>query len=80
MDKFEKVLKKGKVQITIKKLNDLYIATVNCVDDDSDVEFGCTGDYASNAQDAAWNALDYYTESFPYAPCPLFGHLIRTLG
>lgn len=75
----ELVLKRGKVRITIRKFPEGFLATVDCLDEDGDVEFGSTGGFADNPQNAAWNALDFYTSSWKEAPCPDFLRLIRKI-
>lgn len=74
------ILQKGKVQIVIAKFKQGYLATVNCLDEEGNESFGCSGDFAENKQDAAYNALDYYVKTWKDAPFPSFLSLIRRLS
>lgn len=53
-------LKKGHIRVTVAKFGKGWLATVNHVDEDGDVEFGSSGDFANKAIDAIRNAIDYY--------------------
>ena len=75
----EIVLKRGNVRITIRKFPEGFLAAVDCLNEDGDVNFGASGYFADNPQDAAWNALDFYTSSWENAPCPVFLDLIRKI-
>lgn len=75
----EVILKRGRVRITIRKFPEGFLATVDCLDKDGDVEFGCSGEFCDNKQDAAYSALDHYTDVFPDAPYPIFLSLIKSM-
>ena len=71
-------VKRGRVEIIIRHFKEGYLGTVNCLDD-GEVEFGCSGQFCDNKQDAAYSALDYYAEVFPDAPYPLFRSVIKSI-
>lgn len=59
-----KTFEKDNIRVTIKKFANGYLATVDKLDEDGDVEFGCTGEFNKNAYGAAQNALSFFTNAF----------------
>ena len=57
-------LKQGNIRIVIRKYEEGYLATVDSLDEDGDVEFGCSGNFSNDIQKAVWNAIDYFYYSF----------------
>jgi hypothetical protein len=59
-----KTFRHGCFEISIAKWPDGYLATINRLDDDGNGLYGCTGDYANTAIDAAYDAVEYYHKSW----------------
>lgn len=61
MAKMDKItLNQDCIRITVVKFEKRYLATVDHIDEDGDVEFGSSGDFANKAIDAVRNAIYYY--------------------
>lgn len=51
-------------EIIINEYPDGYLATINRLDEDGDVLYGSTGNYADDPLEAAYDAATYYDESW----------------
>ena len=72
-------LTKDYMRMTVKKFEEGYLATIDHLDEDGDVEFGCSGEFCDTAQGAAWDTLDYYNTLYNEMPCSDFALLVQTL-
>lgn len=59
-----KTFEKDNIRVTIKKFANGYLATVDYLDKDGDVEFGYTGEFNKSAYGAAQNALAFFANAF----------------
>lgn len=64
MKSFEMKLQKNGIRVVVKNYTAGYLATVDKLDKDEDVEYGCTGNFSSNINNAVQNALALFVNTF----------------